>query len=180
MTEREPSSGRKRRVRPFLIWFLVIIFICVVLPSLFCFWLFYYEEIVTRRKESEADRWLDKTYPLVVNATDDTPLPGWEEPKVRKGGTMVCVGGDANLYFSTDRSFNEVVEDYAHVFDENWHRKILEWDKSVIFYIPDDKYIRAVIVGPSENSSANDSMEYRVRLWFDECRCGEGRDLVCS
>ncbi len=179
MTEQERSSGQERRFRHFLIWCFVVVFICVILPSLFCIWLFYYEDFGTWWAEREANRWLDETYPLIVNATDDTPLPGWEEPKIRKGGTMVCVGGDARLYFSTDRSFDEVVEDYSQVFGEDWHIKTLEWGAE-IFYIPDNKYIRAVIIGPSENSSVEDDTGYQVRLWFDECRCSEGRDLVCS
>lgn len=177
MVEQQKFIREQRGLQRFLIWLFAFAFLCVISP---CIWIFYSENFVTWWSERNAQNWLDETYPVVVNATDDTRLSDGEEPEIRKQGTMVCVGADALLHFSTNRSFDEVLQDYDKVFNDDWRRKTWGENGTMLFYIPDNRYIRAVIIRPEENLSSDADIRYQVDLWFDECRCSEARELVCS
>jgi hypothetical protein len=126
-----------------------------------------------------AERWLNSTYEDVLEITDDERLVETHEPEVTVSGTLRCVRAGASHVFGTDRSYDEVVEDYTSwLREKGWRMGDIPEDAETnithIFYIPDNNYSRTLEIAPYQpEEPVNFETVYKVVLYFTEFRCGD-------
>ena len=156
---------------------------------MFCgFWAWLFEAsdqaFSTPIKKWLVQRWLDSTYEDVFQITDDEVVAVIREPKLDDfWGTMSCAGAGAIQVFGTDRSYDEVVEDYAlWAKKKGWKTAELPDDVKAegVFEIkiPENRYTRwfdtfqYFYVSPYEPEESVDfETVYKVELRLGEPRC---------
>lgn len=162
----------------------------VLLGALCCIfgglaWVFESSDMVisTPIKEWRAKRWLNSTYEDVLKITDDVELVEIEEPEITVGGTMRCVSAEAIQVLGTDRTYDEVVEDYiSWSREKGWKVREIpdnaEVSRAREFYTPDDIYSdffnisRSFIIRPHQLEEPVDfETVYTIELFFIERRC---------
>jgi hypothetical protein len=169
-------STRKTLIKRLLIRFvaIVIIGVCCTLPFVIAW---YGEDIEDWFAVRETSRGLPaaeiRFNTMVKQITDilgDTALNERISPLgVPSQSYTHCIRGGVTWYYGTDRSYEDVIEEYVEAFTQTgWEHQPFQQDNHHLFLSKTGKITITLVPSPSEYHSNNNPVVFRIRLNYAE------------